>query len=148
MEKKEVLKYHLIENEGFTPDEVEEVTETLWESFEVCGREYAVFTDEEADYATQSNILDSLWAFRPHFILRHTEFYGTSSVEDDEAFEEAIGELQTRLCERANPIIRALIRNLDTFVRDAIDSDGRGHFIGLYDGEEHEVGNYYIYRIN
>lgn len=148
MEKKEVLKYHLITNEGFTPDEAEEATETKWESFEAFGREYAVFTDEEADYATKSNILDSLWAFRPHFILRHTAFYGTSTIEADEAFEESLAILQERACEDANPVVRALIRDIDEFVQDAIEADGRGHFLALYDGEEHEVGNYYIYRIN
>lgn len=148
MEKKEVLKYHLTENEGFSPDEVESVEVTLWESFEVCGREYAVFTDEEADFATKSNILDSLWAFRPHFILRHTAFYGTSTIEADEAFEASLAILQERACEDANPVVMALIRDIDEFVRDAIEADGRGHFISSYDGEEHEVGNYYIYRIN
>jgi hypothetical protein len=149
-EKMEALKGYLIEQECFTSDEVEDLTETFWESFEVCGREYAVFTDEEADFAARSNILDSLWAFNPHFILRHTNFYSTSSVEEDEAFEDALKELQGRICEGANPIIRALIVNLDEFVNDAIQADGRGHFIAQYDGEEIEIngGKYYAYRMN
>ena len=149
-EKLEALKAHLIDNEGFTADELEEITETAWESFEVCGREYAVFTDEEATYATRSNILDTLWAFNPNFILKHTEFYRASSVNEDEAFEEALGELQSRICEGANPIVKALIANLDDFVWDAIEADGRGHFLALYDGEEIELerGKYYAYRVD
>lgn len=150
MEKLEALKAYLVESEGFTAVELEGITETAWESFEVCGREYAVFTDEEATYATRSNILDTLWAFNPNFILKHTEFYRTSSVNEDEAFEEALGELQGRICEGANPIVKALIANLDDFIWDAIEADGRGHFISGYDGEEIELdgGEYFAYRVN
>jgi hypothetical protein len=31
-------------------------------------------------------------------------------------------------------------------MKDAISTDGRGHFISSYDGEENEQGDYYIYR--
>lgn len=150
MEKLEALKAHLIDNEGFTADELEEITETAWESFEVCGREYAVFTDEEATYATRSNILDTLWAFNPRFVVMHTSFYHTSTMEADEAFEEALKEMQAKLCEDANPIVKALIVNMDEFVENAILADGRGHFLSSYDGEEIELerGKYYAYRVN
>ena len=35
---------------------------------------------------------------------------------------------------------------IDKFVDDAIDTDGRGHFISSYDGEEVEAEEYFIYR--
>jgi len=36
----------------------------------------------------------------------------------------------------------------ERFTEDCIRIDGRGHTISSYDGEEHEQGNYYIYRTN
>ena len=150
-EKMEALKDHLIECGEFTAEEAEDFTyEKQWDSFCAYGYEYMVLTEDEADLASREYILDSLWAFNPHFILRHTNFYSTSSVEEDEAFEDALKELQGRICEGANPIVRALIVNLDDFVNDAIQADGRGHFIAQYDGEEIEIdgGKYYAYRMN
>ena len=116
----------------------------------MCGREYAVFTDEEATYATRSNILDTLWAFNPRFVVMHTSFYHTSTMEADEAFEEALEQMQAKLCEDANPIVKALIVNMDEFVENAILADGRGHFLSSYDGEEIELdgGEYFAYRVN
>ena len=38
--------------------------------------------------------------------------------------------------------------SMDEFIEDAISSDGRGHFLSPYDGEENEEGDYFIYRIN
>jgi hypothetical protein len=150
-ERLEALKAHLIECGEFTEEETEELTyREAWDSFTAWGQEYKVLTDEEADATTREYILDTLWAFNAHFILRHTAFYDTSSIEDDEAFEEAIKELQGRICEGVNPIIRALIENIDVFVDDAIQADGRGHFLATYDGEEIELnhGKYYAYRMN
>ena len=151
LERMYALKDHLIDCGEFTAQEAEEFTyEERWETFAAYGYEYKVLTDAEADIATREYILDTLWAFNPHFILRHTEFYKTSNVNDDEAFEEALAELQGRICEGANPIVRALIADIDRFVEDAIQADGRGHFLSSYDGEEIELinGKYYAYRTN
>lgn len=150
-ERAEALKAHLVENGDFTAEEAEEITyEKRWDSFAAYGYEYKVLTEDEANEAARESILESLWAFNANFILKHTAFYDTSSVEDDEAFEEAIKELQGRICEGANPIIRALIEDLDEFVADAIQADGRGHFLAMYDGEEIEIdgGKYYAYRLS
>lgn len=150
-EKMEALKAHLIACGEFTEEEAEEFTyKERWGCFSAYGYEYLVYTDEEADDATKEYILDSLWAFNPHFILRHTQFFLASSVEEDEAFEDSLKELQGRICEGANPIVKALITNLDEFVSDAIDADGRGHFLASYDGEEIEIngGKFYAYRTN
>lgn len=48
----------------------------------------------------------------------------------------------------ANSIVKALINDIDTFVYDAIDADGRGHFLSFYDGREHEQDEFFIYRTN
>ena len=150
-EKLEALRNHLIENEGFTAEEVEDLTyEENWETFCISGYEYKVFTDSEADDETFESINESLWAFNADFILQHTEFYKHSNRWEDEQFVKAIQELQQSLCESANPIVRALIADMQKFIWDAISADGRGHFLSTYDGDEIESddGRFYIYRIN
>lgn len=150
-EKMDALKAHLIKCGEFSEQEAEEFTyEKQWDSFCAYGYEYIVLTDEEAVKAVKESILETLWAFNPRFVVMHTKFYLESSIEADEAFEEALKEMQSKLCEDANPIIRALIVNIDDFVENAIQADGRGHFLSSYDGEEIELNNgkYYAYRIN
>ena len=64
--------------------------------------------------------------------------------------EKAIKAIQESY-EGANDDLMALLKlknSLDDLIEDAILSDGRGHFISSYDGEEHEVDNYFIYRLN
>ena len=55
-------------------------------------------------------------------------------------------------CESSNEAVKSLIEDFDHFVDDAVLTDGRGHFLSSYDGEENEVkiNNtwYYIYRTN
>lgn len=105
--------------------------------------DYLVCTDEEADEAAKENILDSLWAFRASFILSH------SDVEMEAKDLEAI---QSKMCESANSLVKALIKDLDYFIEDAISADGRGHFLATYDNEENEIDldgiTYFIYRLN
>lgn len=110
------------------------------------GECYKVFTDKEADDAAKEEITYSLWAFNADFILVHTEFYKESTDKEDAAFIDALHDMQARLCEAANAIVRALIVNINEFVYDAIDADGRGHFISWYDGEENESNGLFIYR--
>lgn len=150
MEKIEALRAYLINEEGFSAEEVEEISETQWHSFEVCGREYEVLTFEESTDAAVEKIHETLWAFNPRFVLEHTEFYKASSAYDDFAFVEALELIQAKLCEGANPIVRALIVDLEEFARDAIECDGVGHFLASYDGEEIELelGKFYAYRVN
>lgn len=150
-EKLEALRNHLIDNEGFTTEEVEDLTyEENWETFCIGGYEYKVLTDEEADEATRESILESLWAFRSSFIAMHTKFYWTASKREIEVFCTALEEMQGDLCESANSIVEALIVDLDDFISDAVSADGRGNFLSTYDGEENESddGRFYIYRIN
>lgn len=147
------LKAYLIETEAATEEELENETAASTynsgcETFEIIGNTYRVLTEEEADKAATESIKNDLWAFNPDFVLKHTEFYTTSSDREDEEFCKALSSLQGSICEGATPIFKALIADLDEFARDAIEADGRGHFISFYDGEEYEAGMFYIYRID
>lgn len=107
---------------------------------------YLVLDDAEATSRTIEAILDSLWAFNIDFILSHSNIDTTAYNEDK--IKKALQKMQEKLCEDANPIIEALLVDQTEFVEDAIEADGRGHFLSSYDGEESEVGDFYIYRQN
>mgnify|MGYP003132700346 FL=1 len=114
---------------------------TLEEAIElIIDEDWICLSDEEADERAEEYILDSVWAFNPSFLSYHTDI------------DEEIFKLLQDKCEGSNDAILRMIKDKDYFVEDAINSDGRGHFISFYDGEEHEqyVNNnfYYCYRIN
>lgn len=133
MTKKEALaKFLEIET-----DEVE-ANQYNGEILEADGGEYLVCTDEEADEEAKEKILDLIWAFNPEFLRAHLP---------DGMTEDVIKAIQTT-CEGANEPLKAMIKDLDHFVEDAIGADGRGHFISSYDGEENEEDVYFIYRVN
>ena len=151
--KLESLKAYLIENGEAEKTELEAVTvensyNENFNTFEVVGNEYKVLTDTEADEEAKEHILNDLWAFNADFILRHTEFYNTSSDREDAEFIDSLQKLQSNICESANSIVKALIVDIDIFIEDAIESDGRGHFISWYGGKEEEQGEFFIYRTN
>ena len=102
--------------------------------------EYLVLTDDEADQRAEEYIKDSAWAFNPSFLASH------SKVDED------VFKILSEKCESSNDAILSLIDNFDDFVGDAISSDGRGHFISSYDGDENieeiKGTEYFIYRIN
>jgi hypothetical protein len=106
-----------------------------------CGREeYLVLTDSEADEKTREYILDSVWAFNPNFLASHAK----EGIDED-----VIKAIQDNgKCESNNKALTALLDDVDHFVNDAIRSDGRGHFLSSYDGEENEEGQFFIYRTN
>ena len=139
MDKKEALaKFLKIEQDGIVQS---------GEEFEVDNESYLVFTDTEADEAVADYITTSIWAFNPDFIAAHTR-NGLS-----ENAIKALEKLQGQLCEDANDLISSLIVDMDCFIADAINADGRGHFLGGYDFEEvAEAGRsgelFFIYRVN
>lgn len=110
--------------------------------FEACGGEYLVLTDLEADSKTDEYIRETLWAFNASFIASHST-HGWS-----DRCIKALEKMQGELCEDANPIVAALIEDMDKFIKDAICEDGRGHFLAFYDSCENESGAYFIYRTN
>jgi hypothetical protein len=99
---------------------------------EIDGKEWALFTDEEADKAVKSYIEESLWAFNKSFLSDQTGLP-----------EEVFSTLQQG-CESSNDAILSIVEkcgDMDTLVSDAVSSDGRGHFLSPYDGHEKKWGD-------
>jgi hypothetical protein len=99
---------------------------------EIDGKEWALFTDEEADKAVKSYIEESLWAFNKSFLSDQTGLP-----------EEVFSTLQQD-GESSNDAILSIVKkcgDMDTLVSDAVSSDGRGHFLSPYDGHEKEWGD-------
>lgn len=131
MNKKQALAKHL-------NIEVSEIIKQDKDTFKVKDRMYLVVTEKTAKKRAKQDILSSLWAFKAEFIIDHSNL-------PDEAVN-MIHKYQSEQCESANDIIRALIKNINMFIEDAIQSDGIAHFIGSYDDREYEIDKYRIYR--
>jgi hypothetical protein len=149
--KKQTLINYLKEND-YPEITLEDISEGYNESnFEVFGKEYNVFTEEEREKEVINYIKDSIWAFNANFILENSRI-NWSNTREFQQIEKALKEMQEKLCESANPLILALIEDFDLFIKNAVDSDGYGHFLSNYDGEENEkrVNDqwFYIYRQN
>jgi hypothetical protein len=110
--------------------------------FECEGEEYMILTDLEADSKCYDAVTDSLWSFRPSFILDHV-----SGVDNTVELQNALADMQDRLCDNSNALIKVMIDDLYDFVNDAVAADGRGHFLAFYDCIEHQEGEYFIYRV-
>lgn len=113
------------------------------DSFAIGLKEYAIADDDEANEAAEDYIRDTAWAFNATFIL--------SQCGLPQELAECLESFQETKCESANDAISSLIYKTcgwDAFVEAAISADGRGHLLSPYDGEEHELDDYYIYRIN
>lgn len=150
-EKMEALKDFLRNEKEYGKEELDMVqfSDDEDSTFSCGGEEYRVLTEYEADEAARAYIDDSLWAFNADFILEHSKV----SRYDEQTFNrtvKALERMQELLCEDANAIVEALIEDLGDFEDEAIDSDGRGHFLAMYDGEENETedGEFFIYRTN
>lgn len=103
--------------------------------------EYLILDDEAADELAKKYILDTLWAFNSSFLENY--------LCDGMLTADQITALRGDSCESINDAFLAMLGDKkEQFVEDAILSDGRGHFISSYDGNEYEVGNYFVYRIN
>jgi len=109
--------------------------------YAIGGGDYLILDYEEADELAEVCILDTVWAFNANFLQYYLcdgaltagqidALRGGSFEDINDAFLIMLGEKKKQ------------------FVKDAIWSDGRGHFISSYDGHEYEVGNYFVYRIN
>lgn len=112
---------------------------------EVDLEDFMFLIDSEADIACEEYICESIWAFSPDFLAN----YLNCPVEVIQAIHD------NGKCEDNNQIFIEWIEqhfNMDDFILDVIDADGRGHFLSSYDGEEHKVQwkdeEYYIYKIN
>lgn len=143
----------LCQFDGCEPDEVTLERHDFYglSVYSIGNREFAIGTDSEADSACEQNVSDSLWAFNASFIL--------SECDLPNSLEEAIQAWQEKECEGANEGLLALVEKtcgLDKFTRAAMSTDGRGHFLSSYDGNENvevvtdgaERETFYIYRTN
>lgn len=165
-EKRKVLAKYLHANDVI--DEIEDLDDENIEDYEIL-------TDKEANEQLKEYIEQSVWAFNADFLQSHwgtqedinkslgleSSYYDEDTEEDvemddaDEVFyinmgmslEEWIADKQNN-AEDSNDDFMKLIQDFDEFVSDAEKSDGRGHFLSSYDGEENEVDGYYIYRTN
>jgi hypothetical protein len=103
------------------------------------GHTYLVYSSAEANKACREYIRKNLWAFRPEWLVRFVPV--SQSREFLKAIADSIRAIQQKLSENANETIFAMIsKNFATLVREAIASDGRGHFLSSYDGQERESG--------
>lgn len=147
MEKIEVLSMYLECEEDEISEGYEEYT------FEYGRQKYLVCTEEEADKRCEDYILDTLWAFNTSFIMNYID---TRTDYDDKSLRKCLVALQ-ELCEYSNYLIKLLVGNrIDEFIENAINLDGRGHYLSPFDGVEKEYSvftdegtiTYYIYRID
>lgn len=133
MTKEEALAKHW----GCEPDDI---TESSYDDclLEIGSNEFLVLTDDEADQKTADYIRESICFFNSDFIAYHT-------VLDSEAIQAICKDKY----EDINPALIALIGDgMQDFIDDAIGADGRGHFLSSYDGNEIEIGEYFIYQVN
>ena len=128
----------------FLQVKIDDLTATKYDenNFEIGEKEYMILTEEEAQEKAKEYILDSIWAFNADFIIEHSKV-----LDFDDASQSIIKAIQAQ-CESGNEAMKKLIDDIDTFIEDAINADGRGHFMNSYDGNEAQEGEYFIYRIN
>jgi len=117
-------------------DDIEELSDN---EFGIGHSVYMVLSDKEADKRVTEYIKDSVWAFRPEFIIDHSNL-------PDEAIE-MVQSFQETKSDGANETILSLIIDIKDFVEDAIAADGRGHFLAS-DTNELEQDGLYIYKKN
>jgi len=115
--------------------------QTALDASEIDLDDFLILTDAEADEKTREYIEESLWAFDIHFIDAHSDLNPNAL--------NALCKAKIELCEDSNDLVKAIIKDFDYFVVDAIRVDGRGHFLSCYDGNEIELpGNLFAYRTN
>lgn len=107
--------------------------------------EYLVLTEEEATQRAIAAARESLWAFQGAFWGRYT------NLSPDAV--KALDKAQGTLCEDFGSVLEAIVGDrLDEMLKDAVNADGRGHFLAGYDGEEGEIDydgeTLYVYRVN
>lgn len=135
----------LLEVQKYFKCKLEDIEHVEDDTYLVEGLEYIICDDEEADRLTAEYIENSVWAFNPNFICNCIEDLSNSAKE---GLEEMIKHIQIEQCESANDaILKILGNNLEDLIQDAIQCEGRGHFLSSYDGEEVEIrGGLYAYR--
>lgn len=124
-----------------------EINVADWDSCVILAddAEYLVLNDIEAQERTEEDIKNSLWAFNSDFICKMCDITVNDKVI------KSLQNMQEKCCEDCNDFILALINStcgIEYFCKQAINADGRGHFLASYDGKEQEINGLYIYRVN
>ena len=119
-----------------TDCEYSDITKEGKTTYFIGNQEYLVLNDEEAQKRCEENIKESIWAFNSSFLSFHTGIN-----------EDIIKSVQEH-CESSNNMLLNSIKDIQKFINEAIVSDGRGHFISYYDGNENEINDLFIYRLN
>lgn len=103
----------------------------------IDGDEWAVAENEEAaNKAARQAIENSISYFRPDFLAAHSDV------------PEEVFVFLANKCFDNNKAYKSMICDVNNFIDDAIDADGRGHFLNSYDSREYGIGKYFLYRIN
>ena len=87
---------------------------------------FVVYTTRDRDHALKSYIEDSIELYTPEFLQKHLRV---------ELPMEAILAIQN--CPTANAVFKDLVKDMDEFIADSVNEDGRGHFLAPYDHKEH-----------
>ena len=113
------------------------------------GEEWRVMLDDEADAAAEEDVKDHAWAFNAEFLESQTDIPAEMFTFYQEAKSEDANDAFVKIIERTC--------GMDEFTTEAISTDGRGHFLSGYDGEEQETTitcddgaerMFYLYRTN
>lgn len=91
----------------------------------IDGAEYAIGNEEEAVKAAKEYISESVWTFNSDFLACHSCLSS-----------KTIKMIQEKCSEDCNDELKDTIADFDHFCDDAIGTDGLGHFLSPYDGEE------------
>ena len=102
---------------------------------------FNVYDETSRNEAMTDYTGETLFAFESSFLAGCT------------GLPEKVFEVLSEMSEEANEPIEEMIEatcGMDSFIEQAVDEDGYGHFLSAYDGEENEVEvdgtTYYIYR--
>jgi len=141
------LNWDLISNKIDVSCEVDDIEESYYDDniFIADDEEWMVLTNSEANEKASEVIKDLVWSFNSSFLSQET-------CIDEEVFKAI---QSNNNCEDNNLAMLSIIKatcGLDEFIESAISSDGRGHSLSNYDGQEIEVEinskYYYFYRVN
>jgi len=131
---KNTILRRLAESIGETPPNIEP-------------NDWAIYSDSGADMACKDYIEETIGYFNASFLANVTKLPEEVFVSIQEHHTS-----ETTINESIMAIVRATC-GLDRLVEQAIKTDGRGHFLSSWDGEEIELGEidgkeYFAYRIN
>lgn len=125
--------------------------------------DWKLYDEDERLEALIKYCMNTCHCFAPWFLASFTglneDFFKTlqKSTASEEDLNEAVLCLIKGLGPNKDPQKTtdwSEDKNLEAFALEAAKSDGYGHFLGRYDGQEQEITNtkgqvvYYLYRIN